>query len=82
MNPNIKCHHAGWQPASGVLLLSSVVRRVGVQQADDSDLLNLDRRRVVELELDILENEGPNVVTETVGIKMTLQLELVLRRRE
>lgn len=63
-----------------MLLLSSVVRRVGVQQADDSDLLNLDRRRVVELELDILENEGPNVVTETVGIKMTLQLELVLRR--
>jgi hypothetical protein len=63
-----------------VLLLSSVVRRVGVQQADDSDLLNLDRRRVVELELDILENEGPNIVTETVGIKMTLQLELVLRR--
>lgn len=63
-----------------MLLLSSVVRRVGVQQADDSDLLNLDRRRVVELELDILENEGPNIVTETVGIKMTLQLELVLRR--
>ena len=63
-----------------MLLLSSVVRRVGVQQADDSDLLNLDRRRVVELELDILENEGPNVVTETVGIKMTLRLELVLRR--
>lgn len=63
-----------------MLLLSSVVRRVGVQQADDSDLLNLDRRRVVELELDILENEGPNVVTEAVGIKMTLQLELVLRR--
>lgn len=80
MNPDIKCHHADWQPASGVLLLSSVVRRVGVQQADDSDLLNLDRRRVVELELDILENEGPNIVTETVGIKMTLQLELVLRR--
>lgn len=80
MIPNIKCHHAGWQPASRVLLLSSVVRRVGVQQADDSDLLNLDRRRVVELELDILENEGPNIVTETVGIKMTLQLELVLRR--
>lgn len=63
-----------------MLLLSSVVRRVGIQQADDSDLLNLDRRRVVELELDILENEGPNIVTETVGIKMTLQLELVLRR--
>lgn len=63
-----------------MLLLSSVVRRVGVQQADNSDLLNLDRRRVVELELDILENEGPNVVTETVGIKMTLRLELVLRR--
>ena len=62
-----------------MLLLSSVVRRVGIQQADDSDLLNLDRRRVVELELDILENEGPNIVTETVGIKMTLQLELVLR---
>ena len=55
-----------------MLLLSSVVRRVGVQQADDSDLLNLDRRRVVELELDILENEGPNVVTETVGIEVAL----------
>lgn len=47
--------------------------RVGVQQADDSDLLDLDLLRVVQLDLDVLKYEGPNVIAETVCVEVSLQ---------
>ena len=56
----------------GILLLSAVVGRVGVQQADDSDLFDLDLLRVIQLDLDVLEDEGPHVVAEPVCIEMSL----------
>jgi hypothetical protein len=56
----------------GILLLSAVVGRGGVQQADDSDLLDLDLLRVIQLDLDVLQNEGPYVVAKSVCIEMSL----------
>ena len=39
---------------------------------DDLDSLGLDIVRVVQLELDVLDNEGPDLVAEPVGVEMTL----------
>jgi hypothetical protein len=41
--------------------------------ADNLDSIGVDLVRVVELEVDILDNESPNVVTEAVGIEVTLR---------
>lgn len=42
--------------------------------ADNLDTVGVNLVRVVELEVDILDNEGPDVVTEAVGIKMSLSM--------
>lgn len=65
-------NHRTGEPFFGILLLSAVVGRVGVQQADDSDLLDLDLLRVIQLDLDVLEDEGPHVVAEPVRIEVSL----------
>lgn len=39
---------------------------------DDLDSLGLDVVRVVQLELDVLDNEGPDLVAEAVGVEMSL----------
>ena len=57
-------------PAEDSLLLAGPL---GVA-ADDLDLVRLDITRVVKLEVDILDQERPNLVAETVGIEMTLCL--------
>jgi hypothetical protein len=57
---------------SKILLLSAVVGRGGVKQADDSDLLDLDMLRVFQLHLDVFEYEGPHVVAEPICIEMAL----------
>lgn len=36
-------------------------------------LLRLDRRLVIELEVDVFDQERPNLVAEAVGIEMTLE---------
>lgn len=36
------------------------------------DSLSLDVVRVVQLELDVLDNEGPDLVAEAVGVEMSL----------
>jgi hypothetical protein len=41
--------------------------------ADDLDSVGVDLVRVVELEVDILNDERPNVVAETVGVEVALQ---------
>jgi hypothetical protein len=41
--------------------------------ADNLDTVGMDLVRVVELEVDVFDNEGPDVVTETVGIEVALQ---------
>ena len=40
---------------------------------DDLDSLSLDIVRVIQLELDVLDNEGPDLVAEAVGVEMSLQ---------
>ena len=40
--------------------------------ADNLDAVGVDLVRVVELEVDVLDNEGPDVVTEAVGIEVAL----------
>ncbi len=40
--------------------------------ADDFDLIRLDRTRVVQLEVDVLDQKSPYFVAETVGVQMTL----------
>jgi hypothetical protein len=45
--------------------------------ADNLDSVGVDLVRVVELEVDILDNEGPNVVTEAVGIEVALQTKRI-----
>ena len=39
---------------------------------DDFDPLSLDIVGIVQLELDVLDDEGPDFVAETVGIKVSL----------
>ena len=39
---------------------------------DDLDSLSLDIVRVIQLELDVLDNEGPDLVAEAVGVEMSL----------
>jgi hypothetical protein len=41
--------------------------------ADNLDTVGMDLVRVVELEIDVFDNEGPDVVTETVSIEVALQ---------
>ncbi len=40
--------------------------------ADDLNFVRLDRTRVVQLEVDVLDEESPYFVAETVGVQMTL----------
>lgn len=40
--------------------------------ADNLDFIRLDRTRVVQLEVDVLDQKSPNLVAETVRIQMTL----------
>lgn len=40
--------------------------------ADNFDFIRLDRTRVVQLEVDVLDQKSPNLVAETVRIQMTL----------
>lgn len=39
---------------------------------DDLDPLSLDVVGIVQLELDVLDDEGPDFVAETVGVKVSL----------
>jgi hypothetical protein len=41
--------------------------------ADNLDSVGVDLVRVVELEVDILDDERPDIVAETVGIEVTLE---------
>jgi hypothetical protein len=41
--------------------------------ADDSDLINFDGLRVVEFELDVLEDKSPDVIAEAVGVEMAFE---------
>lgn len=55
-----------------VEFLSLLSRLLGVA-AHDFDPIRLDVDRVVELEVDVFDQERPNIVTETVGIEMALE---------
>jgi len=57
-----------------ILLLPAAGGGVGVQQADDSDLLDLNLLRVVQFDLDVLEYESPHIVAETVCVEMSLRV--------
>ena len=48
-----------------------LARTLGVA-ADNLDSIGMNWIRVVELERNILNNKRPNVIAETVGIKMPL----------
>jgi hypothetical protein len=41
---------------------------------DNLDAFGVDSASVVELKVDILDNEGPDIVAEAVGVEMALQL--------
>lgn len=41
--------------------------------AHNLDLVRLDGVRVVELERDVLDNERPNLIAETVRVEMALE---------
>ena len=43
-----------------------------VGTADDLDFVSFEGALVIELEVDILDQEGPHVVAESVSIEMTL----------
>ena len=40
---------------------------------DDLHLLRLDLLRIVQFELDVLEDERPHFIAEAIGIQMTLE---------
>lgn len=46
--------------------------------AHDLDLISRERLRVVHLERDVLDDEGPDVVAEAVGVEVTLGAPSVL----
>lgn len=48
--------------------------------ADDLDAVGVDLVRVVELEVDILDYERPDVVAETVGVEVALQRQRISLR--
>lgn len=48
--------------------------------ADDLDSIGVNLVRVVELEVDVLDDEGPNIVTEAVGIEVALQTQRISLR--
>ena len=41
--------------------------------ADNLDAVGMDLLVVVQLEVDVLDDEGPDIVAESVGIEMSLQ---------
>lgn len=47
--------------------------------ANDLDLVCVNRAGVVQLELNVLDEESPDIVAETVGIKMTLRFMFKVR---
>lgn len=53
-------------------LLSLVFFALGLTR-HDFDLVDFDLLRIVEFEFDVLEDEGPDFVTEAVGVEMTLK---------
>ena len=57
-----------WCPLSSRLRLA----RTLAVAAHDLDLVGSDRLRVLHLEGDILDQESPDLVAESVGIEMTL----------
>jgi len=57
-----------WQ---NILTFSSLTKLL-VKAAHDLDLVGFQRRLIVELEVDVSEFESPHIVTEAVGIKVTL----------
>lgn len=54
---------------ASILLLTSLFSVA----AHDFDLLRLNVVLVIELEVDILDQERPDFVTESIGVEMTLQ---------
>lgn len=44
--------------------------------ANNLDLLSLDLLRIVQLEFDVLDDEGPDFVTEAVGVEMALYIHI------
>lgn len=41
--------------------------------ADNPNFINLDSLRVIKLELDVFEDERPDVVTEAISVEMALE---------
>ena len=58
----------------GVLLLFCFL----IIATDDLDFVSMDGALIVELEVDILNDEGPDVVAEAVGVEMALFNKLAL----
>jgi hypothetical protein len=52
---------------------SSLARLLAIA-TDNLDLLRLDGLLIVQLEVDILYQEGPDLITEPIGIKMALRV--------
>ena len=59
-------------PAKGCPVAYRSLRLLLALASDDLDSLGLDIVRVIQLELDVLDNEGPDLVAEAVGIEMSL----------
>lgn len=49
------------------------VYKVSQHTADDSDFIDFNGLRVVEFELDILEDKSPDVVAEAVSVEMAFE---------
>ena len=52
---------------------SGALRLVLGLTADNLDLINFNLLRIVELELDVFDDEGPHFVAEAVGVEMSLR---------
>ena len=61
--PSVHSHECATQ--------SSLPRPLGIA-TNDLNLIRLNRRRILKLERDVLDQEGPDFVAEAVGIEMTL----------
>jgi hypothetical protein len=66
-------HAAVFPSLRGVICLTyRSLRLLLALTGNDLDSLGLDIVRVIQLELDVLDNEGPDLVAEAVGVEMSL----------
>jgi hypothetical protein len=49
------------------------LRESGEHTANDPNFINLNSLRIIKFKLDILEDKSPNVITEAIGVEMTLE---------